>query len=469
MPNYKNNRFNRTSRYEFNYNDRNNYDDINRGSRYNERSRGGATRSQHYGTTNNPEDFAKMVETVVLRILKEKDNSPPHGNVELRNNTLHNDRQQRATTINIDGTTRSVNPQFHTMWKSLYKTIQIQHHLDNWSDLPKSIKRDLTHLAKDIRPPDPVDGLSDDIQKILTDAGLLIQKRVQTHLLTRLTENKKTLADMMPLDTERAADVAFKHLNQRLGSRITDLKQKINTELEQIGRNIITQRQKTPSTSASSKRPRTEDTPPHADTVFISTLQPTTGLTAPPASATPSTTTTKPSRITTKKSKGQPFEIFKDTTTIIVSDECLKNTSEDILDPGWQLLVMPGSELHTIADQAVFYAVSNPVDVIIAGGLNNRNDTYHQDTDATLGHVTHRIKQGCRISFMGHSINEHLETEIRNNVNKYNQKLENLFKDNYVQPVLPYHVLMTNDERHYSTATADYIVNVLRGHLRQPW
>src|SRR5678816_4191188 len=151
MPNYRNDRFNRTSRNEFNRNDRNYYDNFNRGDRYHERVRGGATRSQHIGTTNSPEDITRIVETVLQRLLKERDNTTPHGNVELRNNTLHNDPQRRANAATFDGTTRSDNPQFHTMWESLYKVIQIQHHLENWSDLPKSIHRDLTYLGKDIR------------------------------------------------------------------------------------------------------------------------------------------------------------------------------------------------------------------------------------------------------------------------------------------------------------------------------
>ena len=158
MPNYRNGNI-RTFRNDVNYHGRNNYDGISRGGRHNERARGGTTRAQHNGRTNTSQDLENMVETVLKRILEQRDDPHTNGNLELRDSTLHHTHQQRATAMTSNGTNRSENPEFQTMWKSLYKVIQIQHHLDNWSDLPKSIRRDLTHLGKDIRPPDPVDGL----------------------------------------------------------------------------------------------------------------------------------------------------------------------------------------------------------------------------------------------------------------------------------------------------------------------
>src|SRR6218665_2867302 len=66
---------------------------------------------------------------------------------------------------------QSNNPEFHEVWKTLFKVVQLEYHLKNWDNLPPSLQKGLDHMACNITPPDPDDGLAEDIAIILDNAG----------------------------------------------------------------------------------------------------------------------------------------------------------------------------------------------------------------------------------------------------------------------------------------------------------
>ena len=461
--------------YGRNYNNRQNYD-----KRANDK---GSNRQGGRYIEPNIDNIVDLVMRRLDNTNEDRTRQPPHL------------RTYQPTRENLPAfqSERSENPDFQNMWKTLFKVIQIEYHLHNWTKLPGSINRDLTYLAGNIRPPDPIDSLSKDITDILTNAGELIRQLVQTHLHTRLDANRALLRSMRPLDKARAIEVAQKHLARRLGNKITNLREQLNAEAQHIGSqtstaDVFIADQSSADTSPPAalpvaKRLRVSDTPPstirpppsvtppdlpvntNMDTSSVRTPVPT--LPTSTTQVTVPTTTAKPSRITAIKNKVQPIEILSDTTTVIISDGSLLNASEVDLYPGWQLIALPGCELNTIAIKAAHITTYHKVKVIIAAGLHHRGGSYHEDTDATLHYVASRIKQGHRIFFLGHSIDANLKTDEQNNIINFNKKLEEMFEDNFIHPCPPELTHSTTDLLRYDTSTVKYTLRFILAFMNE--
>lgn len=115
---------------------------------------------------------------------------------------------------------RSSNPCFADVCKSIYRIVQLQHHMDNWKTLPKSIQDRMDKLVRDVNPP-----MTNDTFKILLGEATEQYKEkmiqlVQQHLQSNFIQKVADAGRLSRVDIERATDVASKYLQTRLGRRL---------------------------------------------------------------------------------------------------------------------------------------------------------------------------------------------------------------------------------------------------------
>lgn len=175
-----------------------------------------------------------------------------------------NEDTQTARTPWTPQSTRSTNPDFGTLWRSLYKIVQVDHHLTNWERLPKSINQRLWNLAEDIKPPDSTQQLRDDIRNILSNTGTHIQESIRTHFLERKDSHINTLRTCDPEDKEKAIKIAHKYMVINHGNNIQNLRSKLDEAASHIKTGLTTTEPATkPSTTGSNlKRHKPEANTP---------------------------------------------------------------------------------------------------------------------------------------------------------------------------------------------------------------
>lgn len=116
---------------------------------------------------------------------------------------------------------RSNNPHFSDLWKTLYKGVQLRHHIKNWQETPTSITKNLTDLANNINPPNPCEKTKETIKEIMTEAGQLIKRTILNHLEDSLNNNRIHLMSIDHTDITKARAIAEKHLQRRLGKKLS--------------------------------------------------------------------------------------------------------------------------------------------------------------------------------------------------------------------------------------------------------
>lgn len=134
--------------------------------------------------------------------------------------------------------TRSNNPDFGDMWKSLFRAVQLQHHLKNWEKTPTSIGKKFKELGESITPPSPSTETSNIINNIMLNAGEQTRQCITAHIEKCILNNRAHLAEINPTDKNKAKQIAEKHLKRRLGSKLTEafLKKTLDTEMRYLTR-----------------------------------------------------------------------------------------------------------------------------------------------------------------------------------------------------------------------------------------
>lgn len=161
-------------------------------------------------------------------------------------------KQIRFQDTNADDD-KSINPQFTDLWKSIFKGVQLKHHLKNWKEIPQSIKNNLEELAEQINPPVPSEDTKKMIHDIMMQTGERVKSVVQEHLHEKLLANQLFIATLNPMDHYKARAIAKKHLKRRLGNRIQEaqLNKYIDEEMIHIDRPTTrAPENRQPSTSA---------------------------------------------------------------------------------------------------------------------------------------------------------------------------------------------------------------------------
>lgn len=408
---------------------------------------------------------------------------------ETRQHTYHRDGEQGA-----DWT--SSNPDFTKVCKSLFRVVQLQHHLTNWDDLPDSLKRNLNHVGENITPPEPNDDLTKGIADILTSAGNDIQRHVRNHLRAKLASNRMALSKLDPSDKEKAAEVTHNQLTRRLGKRIPDLRRKITESAKLIGsaRSAApSHAAPIPSTSSwtapktPAKRPRLTTPSPIQNTNRFQTLRDDDGdgddmeVQVPDVPAAhpdaPSTSSALPQRSpkpATKRhkktwhSKTTPaITLRPETKAIIIGDSNLKNIQEDIIPDQWQVEVLPGA-LFSHVIQAVNNLPERPVDIIISVGINHRDWDFKERTYGELSKLRElSTKRGHNIRAVGVGINPELDDVTQQNLRDINLRLFAIFSDRYIAPLPSNQVFTSSDNIHYTEETAGKLLGSIVNHINR--
>lgn len=116
---------------------------------------------------------------------------------------------------------QSRNQDFAAMAKTLFKTVQLRHHLSNWEQVPEKVATRINSLMTDIKPPMADDRLQGELYGLGLEFSSRIRQTVQEHL-DRMTATIATKAGSLdPSDLERACSIATKYATQRLGRRLT--------------------------------------------------------------------------------------------------------------------------------------------------------------------------------------------------------------------------------------------------------
>jgi hypothetical protein len=122
----------------------------------------------------------------------------------------------RSTT----DTFNSNNNDFSSVCKVLYRSVQLEHHLSNWKQLPEKLNKRLQSFASDIKPP-MTDGLLQNKIKKITDeyAGKLCET-VRLHLEERSVLNDVTASTLNNQDVDKASEIAERYINVRLRNKL---------------------------------------------------------------------------------------------------------------------------------------------------------------------------------------------------------------------------------------------------------
>lgn len=494
---------------------RNRSNSNNRNSSYNSNRSVSNTGQRSVSTGREETDMAKIV-AAVIQVLGPNNNrqQPNNGhqqqpsgghrqktttNVRFSHTNQHHTYQNRSST---DDDFNSTNTDFPEIWRTLFKIVQMQHHLGNWTQLPASIKRNLTNIAEDITPPEPSDNLKEAINTILNRAGDHIQRTVCDHLTDRLELNKVKLQNLNPKDKERAIDVAHKHLSRRIGKKTTNIRHKLEEASYGIGNlweNPERENQGFTKAKTPAKRARTEveDTPSPASTrnryqilggteametleetqpfhvqaaSTTASVQPTTSVPtqsrpAPTASITASMESTiqpQTSNATAKKQQLRKkttieskqeliFTIPDDTKVLIVGDSNLRNTEEELIPDGAHVLVLPGAGINR-ATKAIKALHQRTIDhIILAVGLNDRASTMENISEDISFMRETVLVQKRRLTTVGISINQNLPQHERETMKEINRFLQ-YNSDGYIAGRTDV-TCRENDQIHYSETT----------------
>ena len=161
-----------------------------------------------------------MLDSVLTKILDRLDKLeskadrgvPPHTNFEPR-------RTQNATNAIPDRDLRSSNPDFPSLIKMQFQTIQLTHHAEKWKEIPPAVDRDISKLVENLKPPMPNASLRQQLLAAANDFKSALTGVVQHHLEDCQMATTCALSDMDHTDWTAAAEMAKNRYNRRLGKR----------------------------------------------------------------------------------------------------------------------------------------------------------------------------------------------------------------------------------------------------------
>ena len=169
------------------------------------------------------------------------------GKLENRGPDSITDKPTRATTRSAGPSTHinnnvihSTNPDFPEVCKSVYRQVQLRHHLDNWTSLPKSLQDRLKKLVQDINPPMSNEDFRRQLTAATDDYIDKIVDVVKRHMKQCLIQKEADAGGLSRVDIDRATDVATKYLTTRLGRRLDATKRTalVKNAADTIGRHF---------------------------------------------------------------------------------------------------------------------------------------------------------------------------------------------------------------------------------------
>lgn len=109
---------------------------------------------------------------------------------------------------------------FAEVSQTLFRLVQIQYHIHNWSNLPKSLAFRLNKFVEDINPPRANQQFKQQLSDLTARYSNDILLLVQHHLNTILQTTKQQAGQLDPTNITQAKQMASTNLQQRLGNRL---------------------------------------------------------------------------------------------------------------------------------------------------------------------------------------------------------------------------------------------------------
>jgi len=143
--------------------------------------------------------------------------------------------------------TKSNNDEFSACVRDIYRLVQLEHHTQNWRELPRSLAQRLERFASDINPPMVNDELRSRIKEATQRYGDEICDIVHNHMVRKRTETEAAAAQRDDTDVDRAKEIADRQLSRRLGRRLEEQRRQ---QLVDSAANVIGSARSQPKTDA---------------------------------------------------------------------------------------------------------------------------------------------------------------------------------------------------------------------------
>jgi hypothetical protein len=414
----------------------------------------------------------------------------------------------------------STNPDFADVTKTIYKWVQLQHHQNNWKQLPKSLDNRIGLLVNDIRPPNANDDLRNTLKALSVKFGDDIRDAVHKHLHTQLVDVEVHAGSLDPADLHRAKEIASKYLRNRLGR--LDVRQRdslINSAANMVGiyRDQPTRpqtptnnhrtspiptenRQRSPVRGAATqpdswrlvtgspstrKRPAS-GTPDHAyrldaladENDEIDDVQ----LDGPPPQRAAQLSSAKKQRpstdiihtsagveVFTGPKNNWAFTVSPNTECVVIGDSNLRSVTR--LPPRWQVESLPGARLTHVAKALgrMQTSAGRHLNVVLQAGINHRAEST-TDFQTELRQLLYEARGNeCinRVFYAGISTSSTLPEA--DNIRSFNSLIAQAVQtDNYILPLDPSQVNVNPTDHsgiHHTAETADRIIAKLYRHV----
>ena len=155
--------------------------------------------------------------------------------------------------------------------------------------------------------------------------------------------------------------------------------------------------------------------------------------------------------------------------TLVIGDSNLKLARH--LPSDWQVISFPGLKFEEKLYLLLGLSTGNlPPNIIIAVGMNNRDDPFEKCTKPTMDHILTKLLKNLqpsptRIFAVGVSA-PHMEPFVDRNIRRINEHLAHTFADRFIQPLKSDEIKMTGGTGiHYNQVTVDKIINSIYIHL----
>ena len=393
----------------------------------------------------------------------------------------------------------SKNTNFALASKYVFRLVQLEHHLPNWTVMPKTIQSGLDKLVSNIKPPGPDAALNQELDQLKADFAAKIQDTVSKHIKQKIQEITQEMRKTDNSDLDRIKCTVRKYVDKSMGTKISaDRKEALITQagsclgadfvrpLDVQRRHpdvrtmtdVVKQVNTNPIINKVSSEVRIDDTETDDEGSIIQST-PKRGR---------SDSTSTPNRPTKKRgtprmrppasslkvhhnkaqSKGNWKLIVGDKhKTVVLGDSNLRLCQD--MPEDWQLDCYPGSNLKDVTKILGEMKPSDNLETIILHvGINDRASMFTGGLPEDFLDMVNSIQER-KIKIVATGIPyAHLPEKERANVEHFNLLLKGLLKEDFIEALDKGKVKIKQQDPHkihFTEATAALLVESMVSHL----
>lgn len=411
-----------------------------------------------------------------------RNNNPPH-NIRTQQQNQHPMRNQQPQRFQTEQRKQqqSNNPDFKTLWRTLYQKIQLMRFNSNWeSGAPKSLKKSMEDFFDNINPPAADSAVRTKLNQLRDTTLSEICTIMAEHTSDKLDQLEEQLTELDQMDIDRAKAIAKRSALKQYGRRIraeeidkiltTKNKQPMDTGVQTTPPRRNPDNNKSPiiptaPAFASAAKKRKAGTPPRSH-IYVSDSE----ITPPGNNKTIPDPPMANHRLNLGDSKKKSIihhtqipirMINEDTECIILTDSNGAAINTDKIPEKVEVHVARGLQLQNVP-RTIPRNQGKPKTLVVQAGVNNHNNPLtHNDIE--------KVKKDCansgyKVFFVEIPIPPKLREEEEQNLIKMTAMAKNIFGQNFYIP-LPAKLQVGSDGYHLTTESAntifDTIVNFL--------